>query len=98
MLILLTTVVLGVAFALFAVQNTAQASIRLGEYVIESIPIYLVVLIPLLFGLLVSYFIYLARDLSAKLTSSEQKDTIKKLKKDFEQNFPEQGQYLGPID
>ncbi|KKR09582.1 MAG: hypothetical protein A3D24_04555 [Candidatus Blackburnbacteria bacterium RIFCSPHIGHO2_02_FULL_39_13] len=26
------------------------------------------------------------------------KSLSKKLKKDFEQNFPEQGQYLGPID
>jgi len=83
MLILLTTVVLGIAFALFAVQNTAPASLRFGEYIIENIPIYLIVLIPLLLGLTVSYFIYLARDLSANLTSNEQKDKIKQLKRDL---------------
>lgn len=81
MLILLTTVVLGVAFALFAVQNTVPASLRFGAYILEGIPIYLVVLIPLLLGLIVSFFIYLARDLSASLTINEQKDKIKNLKK-----------------
>ena len=78
MLTLFVTVVLAGAFALFATQNTTSVGVNLGSYNIE-IPLFLVVLIPLVVGLAAAYFIYIAYTLSLKLTISELKDEIKTL-------------------
>jgi len=83
MLILVVTVVLGIIFALFATQNTGFVSIYLGKYMLEHVPVYLVVLLPLFLGLFASLIIYVVKNLSTSLTLSEQKDEVKKLKKEL---------------
>ena len=83
MLTLIATVILALVFALFATQNTGSVSLNFGLYVLGSIPIYIVVLIPLLIGLLAAFFIHIAKDLSSSLTMNEQKDKIKTLKMDL---------------
>jgi len=83
MVTLLTAVVLGILFAIFATQNTGPVTLNFGNYIIPSIPVYLITLIPLLIGLLLALFFHLAKDLSQGLTINEQKDEIKKDKKDL---------------
>jgi uncharacterized membrane protein YciS (DUF1049 family) len=45
-------------------------------------PLYLVIIVPLILGLLASYIIYVMYSLSLKLTISEQKDKLKKIKEE----------------
>lgn len=80
---LITTVVLAVAFALFATQNTTGVTLNFGSYVTRNIPLYLVVLLPLLLGLLLALLFHVAKDLSSSLTISEEKGRVKKLKKEL---------------
>jgi uncharacterized integral membrane protein len=79
MLTLVITVVLAAAFAIFATQNTGFVEIHLGRYVLQDLPLYLIILLSLIIGLLASYFLQVAYFLSLKLTSREQKDEISKL-------------------
>lgn len=83
MLTLIGTVLLALGFALFATQNTGNVSLNFGQYILPAVPVYLVVLIPLLVGLLAAFFIHLGKDLSSSLTISEGKDKISSLKKDL---------------
>lgn len=80
MLVLLITAVLGTAFAIFATQNTSTVDLNFGRYFIPSVPIYLVVLVPLLLGLLVAYILHIMNILSHGMTIDEQKKEIKNLK------------------
>jgi uncharacterized integral membrane protein len=79
MLTLLCAVAVGTLFAIFGTQNTEGISLNFGQYTLNNVPTYLAVLTPLVLGLLIAYFIYLARHLSESLTINEQKDKIKKL-------------------
>jgi uncharacterized membrane protein (DUF106 family) len=80
MLTLIITVVLGLGFAFFATQNTGSIDLNFGNYVLPDVPVYLVVLIPLLIGLFASLIIHVTKALSSSLTINEQKDEIKKFK------------------
>ena len=82
MLTLIVTGILGLGFALFAVQNTEPVSLNFGSYTFAGIPVYLLILIPLLVGVLLSWFINLAKGLSQSLTINEQKDKLKESKKE----------------
>jgi len=82
MLTLVVTVALGLAFSLFATQNTAPVSISFGYYYIPNVPLYLVILVPLMIGLVASFFIHISSDLISKLTLSEKGDEIKNLRKE----------------
>ena len=82
MLTLLVMVAAAIGYAIFATQNTTGIEINLGNYVIPNVPVYLVVLLPLLIGLLASYFIHVAYYLSLKLTIGEKEDELKKLREE----------------
>lgn len=79
MLVLVITVVVGFAFALFATQNTQGALLNIERYTLENVPVYLIALIPLLVGLLLAYLIHAAKTLSQGLTISELNDKNKEL-------------------
>jgi uncharacterized integral membrane protein len=79
MITLVVTALLALAFALFATQNTELISLKMGPYLLPNIPVYIVVLLPLLLGLFLSLIIHVIKDLSTSLTESEQKDEIKRL-------------------
>ena len=81
MLTLVITAILAGAFAFFATQNTMSVDVNFGNYSLQM-PLYLVVIVPLILGLLASYFIYIAYSLSLKLTINEQKDELKKVKEE----------------
>ena len=83
MLLLLTTVVLGTLFAVFATQNTGSTNLNFGGYTLTGVPNYLAILVPLLVGLLISSLVYIMRTLSSNMTIGEQKDEIEKLKKEL---------------
>lgn len=68
MLALLVAVIFGVAIGYFATQNTMPVTIRLAEYAIEEVPLYLVVLGSLLAGLLIAWILYIARAVSSSIT------------------------------
>src|SRR5512141_3264975 len=80
---LLTAVILGVIFAIFSTQNTGPVTLNLGGHIIQNIPIYLAILIPLVTGLLLAFLLHITKDLSQNMTINEQKDDIKKLKNDL---------------
>src|SRR5438093_9607814 len=54
---LIIAVLLGLAFALFATQNTGGVMVRIGGYEFANIPLYLVAVGSLLLGLFVSWII-----------------------------------------
>lgn len=83
MLALVITIALGVVFSVFATQNTSQVSLNFGKYAVSGVPLYLVVLGPLLLGLIVAYLIYLTRKLSQGMLVNKQRDEIKNLKKEL---------------
>ncbi|OGM28106.1 hypothetical protein A2692_00100 [Candidatus Woesebacteria bacterium RIFCSPHIGHO2_01_FULL_39_95] len=70
---------LGLAFALFATQNTQGVDLNFGSYYLPNVPVYLVALFPLLMGLLASLIIHTAKDLMAGITIDEDKKEIKKM-------------------
>lgn len=83
MLVLVLTVVIGTLFAIFATQNTESIPLDFGRYSVPNIPLYLVVLTPLLIGLAVAFFIHTAKELSQSLTNSELKEKNKKLEEEL---------------
>lgn len=83
MVTLFSAVALSILFSIFATQNTGPVTINFGDYVVPNIPVYLVILIPLLIGLILAIFFHMTKNLSQSLTINEQKDEIKKLKKEL---------------
>jgi len=83
MLVLLLTAALGTAFAIFATQNTTNVDLNFGKYFIPGVPIYLVVLVPLLMGLILAYLLHVMKILSHDMTIEDQKKEIKTLKRDL---------------
>ena len=83
MAVLILSVVLGVVFSVFATQNTGPVTLNIGKLVFYDIPVYLAVLIPLITGLVLSLVFQIARDVSLKLTISEQEDKIDNLKREL---------------
>ena len=80
MLTLVVTIAIALILAVFATQNTGLTSLNFGKFVLSDIPIYLAVLVPLLVGVVVAFFLHIARDLSQRLTINEDKDRIRNLK------------------
>jgi uncharacterized integral membrane protein len=68
MLVLIVGVIVGLAMAYFATQNTTPVTIRIAQYALEEVPLYLVVVGSLFVGLLISWILYLARAVSSRLT------------------------------
>jgi len=83
MLTLLLTVILAIVFAVFATQNTGTSTINFAGYSLQNVPLYLIVLIPLLMGLSFSFVIHLLKSLSSKLTINKGKSEIKTLKNEI---------------
>ena len=68
MLALLVAVIFGAAIGYFATQNTLPVTIRLADYAIEEVPLYLVIVGSLLAGLLIAWILYIARSVSSSIT------------------------------
>lgn len=79
---LVVTVALGLAFAIFATQNTAPVEVNLILWQILSVPLFLVVLIPLLAGLLTSFLIHALSEISSSITLDENERELKGTKQE----------------
>jgi len=77
MLALIVLVVFGIGVAFFATQNTQTVSITLGNYPLTGVPIYLIVLVSLLLGFVVSWIINLVDVISSALKIHGKENTIK---------------------
>lgn len=108
MLLLIFTLVVGLVIAFFASQNASTVNVILGGAFIPNVPLYLIVLGAMLFGILVSWVISLFNNFSSflairgrenKLRSSD--ETIAKLEariKDLEtENARLKGENRAPI-
>jgi len=80
MLVLLVTVISGIAIAYFGMQNISPVTIRLNEYVWNDVPLYLVIVGSLLVGLFMAGIFYFARSVSSTLTIYGKDRAIKKTK------------------
>jgi uncharacterized integral membrane protein len=79
---LLVTVALGVAFAIFSTQNTEPVSVNLVFMQIPAVPLFLVVLIPLLVGLLTSFLIHSISSIASSIAMDEHEREIKGTKEE----------------
>jgi uncharacterized integral membrane protein len=68
MLSILFAAIFGLAIGYFAIQNAAPVTIQLGELVFQEVPLYLVAVGSLVFGILIASILYLARTVSANMT------------------------------
>lgn len=83
MLTLLLTVGLSIIFSIFATQNTSAVSLNFANYISPSIPVYLAILIPVLLTIVVALFIQGIKNFAMKHMISNQKNTIKNLKREL---------------
>lgn len=77
---LVAAAILATLFAFFATQNTSTVTLNFGNYVLPNIPLYFVVLVSFLIGLLLAFTLHIIKDLSASLTISGERGKVKKLK------------------
>ncbi len=77
MLALIVLVVFGIGVAFFATQNTQTISITLGNYPLTGVPLYLIVLVSLLLGFVVSWIISLVDVISSALKIHGKESAIK---------------------
>lgn len=81
--ILLCTVSISIIFSVFTTQNTSLVTLYFSRFEIINAPIYLVVLVPVLFSLLFCSVIQLIRNLSLNYTINHQKKLVAGLKRDL---------------
>jgi lipopolysaccharide assembly protein A len=86
MLSTIFTVIVGVAIAYFATQNTEPISIHIGQYSWAGIPLYLVVLVAFLVGLLFAYFISLLNSITSSLELRRKQQELEKTRKSLEEH------------
>jgi uncharacterized integral membrane protein len=78
MLALFIAVVFGLAVGYFATQNITPVTIRLAEYAIEEVPLYVVIVGSMLIGLLIAWILYIARSVSSTITIYGKDSEVKK--------------------
>lgn len=54
---LILIVIIGLGIALFSQQNTQTANVTVGSYVFPSVPVYLVAIVSMLFGLFIAWIL-----------------------------------------
>jgi len=82
MLTLVITVLFGLGFGYFATQNTAPVNIYFQNYAFLGVPMYLVILVSLLAGLIVPTGFALIKSLLISLKISKKDDQINKSKEE----------------
>ena len=79
---LIITVLLGLAMAFFATQNTRPITLNLFNNELTNIPTYIVVIGTLLVGLLLSWIISLVNDIANGMTMRGKESKIRDYKKE----------------
>jgi uncharacterized integral membrane protein len=76
MLAILLAVIFGLGVGYFATENTVPVALRLGDFVIENVPLYLVAVGSLLVGLVIAALFYAARSFTGSTTTlGKERDT-----------------------
>lgn len=78
MLVLIVAVVFGVAIGYFATENTTPVTIRVAEYALTEVPLYLVLVGSFFVGLFVAGILYFARSVSSTLTIHGKDHAVKR--------------------
>lgn len=81
MLALIVLIIFGIGIAFFATQNTQTISIILADYHLNGIPLYLIVLVSLLLGFVVSWLISLVDVISSAFKIHGKDSAIKNANK-----------------
>lgn len=81
--ILFCIVALSITFSVFATQNVSLITLYFLGYNIHNIPVYLVVLLPVLLSLLFCAFVQFIRNISSNHIIKHQKKLISGLKRDL---------------
>ncbi len=82
MLTLIFVVVFGLVFGYFATQNTMAVTINFWQYTVPGIPLYLVTLVSLAAGLLITTFVDLIKSIFASLALSKKETLLQKSKEE----------------
>lgn len=75
MTLLLTAVLLAIGFTFLAIQNTGNVDIRLGGYVLQGIPLFMIALAAFFFGIFISWILGSIGWISANM-SLHKKDNL----------------------
>ena len=78
MLVILLSVVFGLAIGYFSTQNTAPVTVQFGDFILPDVPLYLVTIGSLLLGLLIAWIFYFARTVSTSVTIFEKDHAMKR--------------------
>lgn len=80
MLILILILVIGSVLVYISKYNFTPVSINLGFFVLNDIPLFYIIVISLLFGLILSYLAYIIHNISASFTLRGKNKEIEKNK------------------
>lgn len=81
---LILLIIFGLSVAYFATQNTGSVHLLLGNYLISSIPMYVVVVGSILFGVFVSWLISMVNTISTVFTLHGKDSALKNAEKEIE--------------
>lgn len=84
MLALIILIVFGLGTAYFATQNTGMVSIMLGNYLIDGIPLYIIVIASMLLGVFISWLVSIVDTFSTTLVMYGKDSELKKAHKEIE--------------
>ena len=69
MLSIFLAVIFGLGVGYFATENTTPVALRLGDFVLDNVPLYLVAIGSLLAGLIIAWIFYLTRSVAGSMTT-----------------------------
>ncbi|HWP58474.1 MAG TPA: LapA family protein [Candidatus Acidoferrales bacterium] len=92
MFVLILGVIFGLGIAYFATQNTTPVTIHFANYMLEQVPLYLVIVGSLFAGLLIAWILYVARCVSSRVAIYEKDTAVRRARQtaaDLEQRVRE---------
>jgi uncharacterized integral membrane protein len=82
MLVLILLLVIGSVLVYISKFNFTPVTVNLGLYTFSNIPLFYVIVASVVFGLVLSYFVYLVRSISTSFTMRGKNKEIKKEKEE----------------
>jgi uncharacterized integral membrane protein len=81
MLALMLFIAFGILFSFFATLNTSSVAVHFGIYTLQSVPLYLLVLLSVALGIVFASIFYFVKTISYKLTIGQRnKELVQKNK------------------
>ena len=85
MIDLIVVLVFSLVVGYFATQNTVSVALKMGPSTLPSVPVFVIVLLSMLFGLLLAGVIHLTHRVSSTLALRRKEKTIKDEEKQIEE-------------